>query len=785
MTVLPSNLINGYSSKDSRVDGILQDIADQPVNEVFIKKTTGEYVGTGMVMLNDGSMLAPEGFGVESGSVNFGDLITLSEAAGYLALWNHIDNKQYHMVDYWVPRDQASGKPSYFNLIEAEALFAATTDQSTALTTNPLVFNYTTRLDARTNAIVFMASAPMSNVRMKITSVDTGVVLKYLPTKQDYLEGHSGYNFVAGSNTIDFMDSPVPLSAGTMLAFEIHADSMHLMGSSAGVPMFSSWVQRGEMVELATANGMSGEAIVQQLVALQSPNKLPKSAVQDAVLSVNGSFGNVSVTKESIGAQPLSTNLTALSALSSDHDVLIKLSAGGYSSEEISAFFQTLLSASNDQILRGRLGLGSAAVLDTNVENGVLQLDENGSIPSVYFDALAVVAETGSYNDLLNRPVLFDGQYGSLTGLPTLFSGAYADLTGKPTLFSGSYTDLTNKPTIPSAQVNSDWNSSTGVSAILNKPTLFSGAYADLTGKPTLFTGAYSDLTGKPVLFSGSYADLTNKPTIPSAQVNSDWNAVSGISQILNKPVLFSGSYIDLTNKPTLFSGAYVDLTGKPTLFSGAYTDLTGKPTFATVATSGSYTDLTNKPTIPAAQVNSDWTAASGLSQILNKPTLATVATTGAYADLSGKPTIPAAQIQSDWNQTVTTALDYIKNKPTIPSNTSQITENTNLYYTDTRVGAYLTAQNYKKPETLLGTTSATGVFNFTFANSYSTPPHCNPVIVNGASNQTLLLSNVTTTGCTVTVLQRTSVTLLSVEVLLAATTPVSGATVQLLVIPR
>ena len=61
----------------------------------------------------------------------------------------------------------------------------------------------------------------------------------------------------------------------------------------------------------------------------------------------------------------------------------------------------------------------------------------------------------------------------------------------------------------------------------------------------------------------------------------------------------------------------------------------------ATVATSGSYNDLSNKPSIPAAQVNSDWNAASGVAQILNKPTLATVATSGSYADLSNKPTIP------------------------------------------------------------------------------------------------------------------------------------------------
>lgn len=47
---------------------------------------------------------------------------------------------------------------------------------------------------------------------------------------------------------------------------------------------------------------------------------------------------------------------------------------------------------------------------------------------------------------------------------------------------------------------------------------------------------------------------------------------------------------------------------------------------------------------------------------------LKTVAFTGSYNDLSNKPTIPAAQVQSDWNQTTTTAVDYIKNKPTIPT---------------------------------------------------------------------------------------------------------------------
>jgi len=55
------------------------------------------------------------------------------------------------------------------------------------------------------------------------------------------------------------------------------------------------------------------------------------------------------------------------------------------------------------------------------------------------------------------------------------------------------------------------------------------------------------------------------------------------------------------------------------------------------------YSVLSGAPTIPAAQVQSNWTAASGMGVILNKPTFATVATTGAYADLTGKPTIPTS----------------------------------------------------------------------------------------------------------------------------------------------
>ena len=101
----------------------------------------------------------------------------------------------------------------------------------------------------------------------------------------------------------------------------------------------------------------------------------------------------------------------------------------------------------------------------------------------------------------------------------------------------------------------------------------------------------------------------------------------------------------------------------------------TGKPlqVAGTNGTSGQYLTSTGSsiawstfPSIPAAQVQTNWNATSGIASILNKPTLATVATTGSYSDLSGLPTIPNSQIQSDWTQSNSTSLDFMKNKPTL-----------------------------------------------------------------------------------------------------------------------
>lgn len=95
------------------------------------------------------------------------------------------------------------------------------------------------------------------------------------------------------------------------------------------------------------------------------------------------------------------------------------------------------------------------------------------------------------------NPVLTDGEIGyDKTAKRAKMGDGVSTWTALVYMTTLDYNDLTNKPVIPAAQVNSDWNSSTGVSQILNKPT------------------------------------------IPAAQVNSDWNATTGLAQIFNKPDL-------------------------------------------------------------------------------------------------------------------------------------------------------------------------------------------------------------------------------------------------------
>ena len=198
-------------------------------------------------------------------------------------------------------------------------------------------------------------------------------------------------------------------------------------------------------------------------------------------------------------------------------------------------------------------------------------------------------------------------------------------------------------------------SSGSGATNLSVTETATTVSIASSTGSGAMIPAATSSLAGvldsaraakidglATVAISGSYTDLANQPAIPASQVNSDWNASSGLAQILNKPTFPAAS----STSPNMDGTAAAGSSGTFARADHVHPTDTSRAavsSLAAVATSGSYADLLNKPTIPAAQINSDWNASSGLAQILNKPTLAAVATSGSYNDLSNQPAIPAA----------------------------------------------------------------------------------------------------------------------------------------------
>ncbi len=219
-----------------------------------------------------------------------------------------------------------------------------------------------------------------------------------------------------------------------------------------------------------------------------------------------------------------------------------------------------------------------------------------------------------------------------------------------------------NLPAAPGATTLVTWQysgSPPNVSAYVQLPQTFTPTLAGSPPEYEYLTG-YDAITG---LFSAAAVPVTS-------QVNADWNAVSGVAEILNKPTLAtvatSGSYTDLSNKPTLpvtdagslhhFLTSYTSGTGAFTDAQPDYTDITG---LSTVAHTGAYGDLSGLPQL-----------AQTFAPILSPPSATEFltgynATTGlfsgqvvAYADISG--TVPNSQLTGSGQITVSGTANHI-----------------------------------------------------------------------------------------------------------------------------
>lgn len=344
----------------------------------------------------------------------------------------------------------------------------------------------------------------------------------------------------------------------------------------------------------------------------------------------------------------------------------------------------------------------------------------------------------------------------------------WESVTGKPTFSpvaaSGLYSDLAGRPTIPAAQVQSDWNASSGPSAIANKPVLFSGVYSDLSGKPNLFSGAYSDLNGIPSTFAPAphtqaYSTITGTPTTVAGYGITDAVSAAGLSTTLS-------GYSTTASLASGLSTKFNTPTGNTSQY------LRGDGTIASF------------PTIPAAQVQSDWNAASGPAAILNKPALFS----GAYSALTGTPSTfaPAAHTQA-WSTITATPTTVSGYGITDAATTGQLATKFNTPSGTAAQyvrgdGNLATLPVARRIETYTGTTNAQGQVIVVYPTAFAAAPVVQPPAPS-AANQVWTTVSSTATGFTMQLNQRNSINLLNADVLLGATVPVVGTVAQFLVV--
>jgi hypothetical protein len=98
--------------------------------------------------------------------------------------------------------------------------------------------------------------------------------------------------------------------------------------------------------------------------------------------------------------------------------------------------------------------------------------------------------------------------------------------------------------------------------------------------------------------------------------------------------------------------------------------------------------------------------------------------------------------------------------------------------------GSLATLPLARRIETYSGTTDANGRITVTYGTAYPAVPVVQPPAP-AAANQVWTTVSSTTTGFTLQLNQRNTVTLLSIEVLLGATVPVAGTAAQVLVVAQ
>lgn len=312
--------------------------------------------------------------------------------------------------------------------------------------------------------------------------------------------------------------------------------------------------------------------------------------------------------------------------------------------------------------------------------------------------------ETVLLDDILALPSVIDGAMTVCEGDPlkelleAKLDKPYAEGTEGQVLTMGedghyAWADL---PEIPEQeQANWDESDSSEVSYIRNKPDL--SIYVEKEAGKGLSSNDYTD---------ADKAKLGGIEDNAQVNVQADWDDSDSDDDafIRNKPALstvaLTGSYTDLSNKPDLTVYSLVTDTGNKISMSiddeydlvvslldkndnvlstqdidlpieSMIVDATYANGILTLTLQNGNTvdvDISDivSGLVPDSRTVNGHALSSDVTITAQDLGLATVATSGSYTDLTDKPHIPDDQVQADWDESDSSEVSYIKNKPSL-----------------------------------------------------------------------------------------------------------------------
>lgn len=292
----------------------------------------------------------------------------------------------------------------------------------------------------------------------------------------------------------------------------------------------------------------------------------------------------------------------------------------------------------------------SADAQEITVDSTLSDSSENPVQNKVVKGAIDAKQDSLTFDDAptqnSNNPVKSGGVYTAISGKqdaltfdntptenstnPVKSGGVYSALAGKAN--TSDIPDITGKADKVASAVSGNFAGLDGNGNLTDsgsKASDFLTQHQDITGKADKVTGATS----------GHFAGLdSNGNLTDSGKSSSDFaGQVSSMptasSSLVGKVYQFIG-----TTDSTYTHGYFYECVGDSDTYSWENVPVGAGDT--QIQSDWNQTDNTqkdyikNKPTIPSAQVNSDWTASSGVAEILHKPTLGTasaldVATSG------------------------------------------------------------------------------------------------------------------------------------------------------------